>query len=531
MIPEITVKKSKICAKTTFDKNQINLFKMLGGKWSAKEKLWQFDDTCLNHMCLARIFGWENYNPPIPWSNNQQFYQAPAYLMKHQAEAIEIARQFPRFAFFDDTGVGKTLESIEIATMHRVKTLVLAPWATIEDAWLGDIAKFRPELKAINLWDLKRKRTQKSSTYEYDLKNCEIAILNHEAVQGLFKDLVMAGFRMVIVDESSKLKSHKAKRTKLITDLCSTVPYCYLLSGTPAPNSFMEYFTQIAIVDPLLWGTKFYKWRTEYFVPFGFQNKQYRIKKYLEPKLIEDLRTVSRAVTKEDVLDLPPRTENIYRVELNTTEKQAYREMKQRLYVNLLDKNGNLKAGISGANAAVAVMKLRQITSGFIIDTENGQWHQIGDSKINALGDLLDTIGNHQLHIWTQFRPEPIMIGELLKKRGASFAVCNGTVSAKDKRSAITGYKAGDFQYLLAHPRTLGHGVTLNNAAYSIYFSVSHSYEEDKQSKDRNFRKGQDKAVSLYWMIADNSIDGIIMNCLRTKKHVQDDVLNHLKRR
>jgi SNF2 family DNA or RNA helicase len=344
-------------------------------------------------------------------------------------------------------------------------------------------------------------------------------------------DIVMAGFRMIIIDESSKIKNPKAKRTKMISALCSSVPYCYLLSGTPAPNSFEEYFTQIAIIDPFIWGTKFYRWRQKFFDPYGFDQKQWRVKQDKQSQIIDDLKKVSRAVKKSDVLDLPPRTENIWRVELNPAEKRAYKEMKKTLFVSLLNKDGSLKAGITGANAAVSIMKLRQITSGFIIDTDNDEWHQMGTSKLNALHSLLDVIGNHQVIIWTQFRQEAAMIDASFAGTDITRAICNGTVSPKDKYKALQDYKAGQIQCLIAHPRTLGHGVTLNNASYSIYFSISHSYEEQKQSEDRNYRKGQDKPVTIYWLVADNSIDEIILKCIRNKRNVQDYVLDHLKRR
>jgi SNF2 family DNA or RNA helicase len=236
--------------------------------------------------------------------------------------------------------------------------------------------------------------------------------------------------------------------------------------------------------------------------------------------LLDKIAQFSSVVKKEDVLDLPERTFNIIDVILSPAEKTAYRDMINHLVAIIEDEE------ISAFNAAVKCMKLRQVTSGFLIN-ENSEVRVFGKSKLNALVDLLEDIGNQQVIIWTQFVHEAEQIKTLLKDK--SIGIINGSSKQADKDNWIKDFKAGDIQYLIAHPLSMAHGVTLTNCTYAIYYSLSYSHEEHVQSQDRIYRKGTTKPCTYYYLMAPGTIDTVIYNILQGKQKAELAVLDYVK--
>jgi len=446
-----------------------------------------------------------------------EFYEIPSFLMTHQKQGIRIAAKDPRWGFWYDTGTGKTLMSLEIIRMRGGRGLVICPLGIIENAWMEDIAKFYPDLvpSALNLWKEGRKKG-----WEKKLKDANVVIVNFESFKKYRPHLT--GFNTVIIDESSKIKNHKSAITKQVKAFCNSGGFnVYLLSGTPAPNNPMEYFSQMSVIDPKMFGTSYFKFRHKYCEQFGFGGFQWQLKFEKKDEFFQKISTRSTVVRKHDAIDLPERTDNIIDIVLSADEKRHYKAMLKDLITEIKE---NI---ISASNAVTKIMKLRQITAGFIID-ESGMVEQVvGSSKLKALKNLLEEIGDNQAIIWHQFRHEADIIANALTS--GTYGICNGGVSQAQKDENIRDFKSGRTQYLIAHPRTLAHGVTLINCTYAIYFSLSYSHEEHYQSRDRIYRKGQKNACSYYYLAAGKTIDRVILKALKEKAHMETAVFDFIR--
>lgn len=444
------------------------------------------------------------------------------YLMDHQKAGLILAQLHNRWGFFYDTGTGKTLLALSIYQMLQVKTLVICPLSIINSAWMEDISKWTPGLlpHTANLWELWRKRKNNNGEFRYklNLDQCRLALVNYEGFKGQIQHIWNAGFKCVFLDESSKIKSPKATVTKQIIKWTETVPYAYLFSGTPAPNHPSEYYTQARIISKEIFGRSFYAFRNNYFYPTGYGGYKWIMKLNMKNQFYEKLAEISSVVRKEDVLDLPERTFNIHEVTLNSLEIQAYKKMKKDLLYEFED------VEFVAVNSAVKIMKLRQITSGFLMGENTIV--ELGKSKLNELEALLEEIGDHQVIIWTQFHREAEQICKLLDSK--PIGRVDGTIPQQIKDLNIEEFKRGTFQILVAHPKSLGHGHTLTNCTYMIYYSLSYSLEEHLQSLDRNYRKGQTKGVSNYFLLAKDSIDKIIYKALQAKKDVANEAFNYI---
>lgn len=416
---------------------------------------------------------------------------------------------------------GKTLEAIEIFKQKQVRTLVVCPLSIIELAWLDDIKKFAPEIKACNLWKLLQSKSKVAKVrLRKAMEECNLFIINFEMFRARSEFFAELDIKMLIIDESSKIKAAKSKITKNIIKFADNVDFCYLFSGTPAPNSPLEYWSQVRVIHPSLFGQSFYSFRNQYFYAYGFGNYLWKMKPSMEEPFKQKLSTVSEVVRKEDVLDLPERTDNYRKVTLSKDERMAYDDMKDHLIAMVEGKE------VVAANAAVKMLKLRQGTSGFFFD-EDGEIVHTGNSKLNELMSLLEEIGDHQVLIWDHFHEEGDRImKKLLKKAGR----IDGTITNQQTRiDTVNAFIDGSLQYIVAHPGSLGHGVTLTNCSYAIYFSLSHSYELYVQSRDRIYRKGQKNACTYYHIVAANSVDNAIMRALKNKGDVVNAVLDYLR--
>ena len=405
------------------------------------------------------------------------------FLMQHQKMGVDIARTKKRFAFFYDTGTGKTIMMLGVEEDRPMITLVICPLAIIRPAWIEDAMNFFPNLKVVSLnpgRDKSRKKLIRALN-----SGANIFIVNFESFKILYDTILQLKINRLVIDESSKMKNHTSQITKDILAFGKTVEECYILSGTPAPNSELEYYPQIQLVAPGLLGPSFPSYKNYYFMKDP--HNQYKV--YLNPdkkqELMDKIGQVAIYVSKDDCLDLPPYTFQMVEIDMAPEHKKIYKQMEKDQFAQITDDTVVLTP-----NKLAALMKLRQITSGFILD-ENKSPHFISDAKLNALRDELESIGTKQAIIWIQFHEEVNRIRAMLAKEFGPETVralyggtakTDGTISKDDdetvKDAVVREFKAGKFQWLLAHPRTAMYGLTFVNCSYAYYYSMSHSYEE-----------------------------------------------------
>jgi SNF2 family DNA or RNA helicase len=319
----IKTEKNMLRLSFPYDKKKVKLCNLLGMRFSKQKRDWYFQDNYMNRECLSRIFP-----GLVPGTEKTSIKELviPSFLMKHQGDALRAAARQDRRGIFHDTGTGKTITAFEIFRHHGVKTLVICPLSLIEGAWLNEIRDRYQDIDASNLWAAKKRSPAAlGKALEKDL-----CLINYESFRTIDKKLATAEFEMVIIDESARFCSPKSSVSKKIIEFCDNVQYVYELSGVPAPNSMLDYWTQIRVLDPLLWSRSFYKFRAKYFYPSGYGGYRWEVKPEHEQKLIEDIKTVAEYVSKDDVLDLPERTDSLRIFPLSSDERKHYKNIKTR---------------------------------------------------------------------------------------------------------------------------------------------------------------------------------------------------------
>jgi SNF2 family DNA or RNA helicase len=459
---------------------------------------WQFPDSSLPTL---KKYGLVDDTYKVKEKIIKQ-YDISSFLYGYQKEVVNKALNEDGYGLFLDTGCGKSVCGLEIAK-HIGKTLVLCPLSVIETAWVDDCHKFYPDLKIINCHgNSKQERINKLHT------DSDVYVMNYESFKILKNEIHNSNFKCMIVDESSVMKNMKAQITNDILSMIDTIPRRYVLSGTPNPNSNLELFPQMKFALPNLFGASFYGWQATYFSQDRTDPHRWYQTTENKDKLFNRLSEGCVFLKKEDCVDLPPKVFEIKKFSLSKQQNKYYSDMIQNIQDNINE--------WSKFEFTAKLMKLREIVSGFVINKDSS----IVDFDTNkdiVLEETLNEIGNKPVIIWCQFQHEIYK----LAKRYNGIAL---TSKEKNRDDIIRQFKEGKIKRLFTHPKLLGKGLTFTNCTYNIYYSLSFSYEEFKQSQERIHRIGQNNKCTYIILQGQNTIDDKIYKCLKRKGNVVDEL-------
>lgn len=451
---------------------------------------------------------------------------------QHQTEGLEFFKKNKgRCAFFWEVGTGKTLAALLCYEFLKkqipdVKMFVFCPLTLVYNAWMIDIKKFS-NYTFFNIHD------EKDKTLDADIYLCNYDKLCKDPKRihsdKKFQKVLAVldnSVTLLTLDESQKLKNYRSNVTKNMLTL--PAQYKLILTGTPAPNSEQEYWGQVEFLHPKMLGKNFHVFKNKYFhlsrgkqqseVPNGQIMNRYALSKLFKQgwkyditdknrvQLMNMLKPFCNFKKSEDCIDLPDSVDIIREIEMGAKQRAAYLSMKKDLVLQLG------REMIAAPMALTKIMKLRQITSGFILSDDKAI--DLPNAKKDELVEVLDELGTSQAVIWVNFKHESLVISALL---GDKCAVVDGSVSTSQKNDNIDAFKAGEVQYLIANMQSVSHGITLTNCNYQIFYSLSYSNELHIQAKGRIMRIGQKKKCFYIYLLCKDSIDTAIMDVLNRK--------------
>lgn len=422
-------------------------------------------------------------------------------LRPYQIEGRNLIREQKKVALFWSMGLGKTLTVLDALHHDMLPALIVAPLRVAKYVWPEEIEQFKFPYSYSFVHGSKKDQLLE--------KMDDIKIINPEGLAFLFDRLKGAGkvpFKSVIVDESSLYKNVTTKRWKHLRGIIDGVPYRVLLTGTPGLAHDM--YGQISLLDDRLGRYRDFE---EEFFDFDYFGRPVpkdgaiqRISEIIRPVVNE------KHVTEE--LSLPPISSNFIFFDLNAEARRLYDQIDE---------------GIEDINEN-SYMPLRTTCSGFIYTTDqNGQrlGRRVHEEKLNILQQVLDDT-NDNLLVVTNFREERSMIHQKF--------LCpyiDGETKPADEAAAIQDWNNGKLRLMTMHPRSLGHGVRLERGGNQVlWFSLPDSYELYEQSNARIWRAGQKKPVMVHHLVADNTIETVILRLLRNKVLSATNLLAELKR-
>lgn len=459
---------------------------------------WLFPESALETLIKYGLLGNEYEQKEKEYVQ----YDLSDFLYKHQKEAVNKALNEDGYGLFLDTGCGKTLCGIEIAK-HLGQTLVLCPLSIIETAWIDDCKKFYPELKIVNCWsNSKQKRIEALNT------DADIYVMNYESFKILKNEIRKKDFKCMIVDESSVMKNMKSQITTDILSCIEFIPRRYVLSGCPTPNHNLEIFPQIKFCNSDMFGNNYLGFQASYFHQDLENPHVWYQTQDDKDRFFRKLSKGSVFVNKEDCVELPDKIFAIKEFDLDKEQRKYYNDILNDIKEHINE--------WSKFEFTAKLMKLREVVSGFVIQ-KDGSASDFKTSKDNVLEDTLSEIGNKQVIIWCQFIHE-------IERLAQTFGGVALTSKTKNRDDIIRKFKNGEIELLFTHPKLLGKGVTFTNCTYNIYYSLSFSYEEFKQSQDRIHRIGQTQKCTYIILQGKDTIDKRIYKCLQRKGNAVDEL-------
>lgn len=479
----------------------------------------------------------------------------PPELWVHQREALARAKFTPGFFFGFDPGCGKSRTLIEIViekseqdlrfsqTGKFHNTLIVCPKAVIE-TWGREWVRFstvpKERIALITGPGFKKKKAIDEVGYYINSgeKRSFIVVTNPETLlNNQIFQFLKAFTKILVLDESQKFKDGKAQRTRKAVEIADKCVYRYLLSGTPILNSQMDIFSQFRILDGgKTFGKNIFAFRAKYFFDKnekwkGFNNyfPKWIPKANTNERIRELIRPLFMTVKKEECLDLPPMVKQEIFVELTPQQRVTYNEMKKDLITFLNDK------ACVAQMALTKCIRLQQMVSGFMKFDDDSEHTFDAFEKLFALKELLEDLApNHKTIVWCIYKKNYLDIGRVCKELKLEYAELHGEIINKDEE--IQRFQNEEkCRVMIASPAAGSLGISLTSASYSIFYSRSFSLEHDIQAEARNYRGGSLEAghtkITRIDLICKDSIDEIIMEALKTKTVIADDIIGMLRKR
>jgi SNF2 family DNA or RNA helicase len=460
--------------------------------------VWEFPDSAANKLIELNLLSgdFKTVEKEI-----KEFELSP-HLRKYQKQLVNTALNFDAYALFADTGTGKTVMGLEIANKFN-KTLVVCPLSIIDAAWINDCNKFYPKMKIVSLWHTNKKKRIESLNSEAD-----VYVVNFDGVKIIYNEILKKKFDCIIVDESSKMRTLKSQITQTLLGLKDFIPNRFILSGCPTPNHNSEIFPQLKFINPEILGNNFHGFRAKYFSQDMANPHRWFQTQENKDAFFNKIETQCVFLKKEDCVDLPDKVFQIRRFDLGKTQRKYYDSLLNdiRSHINEWSK----------FEFTAKLMKLREIISGFIVK-KNETIEDFETAKDNELADVFAEIGDKPVIVWCQFIHE-------IERLAERFSGVGLTSKTKDRNQIIDDFKNNKIKLLFAHPKLLGMGLTFVNCNYNVYYSLSFSYEEFKQSQDRIHRIGQENKCTYIVLQGKDTIDESIYECLTNKKNAVDEL-------
>jgi SNF2 family DNA or RNA helicase len=456
-------------------------------------------------------------------------------LWNHQKRGILFAREKAKqgvgIGLFFEQGTGKTRTTLEILQDRyreggAIKpTLILCPPVVVPN-WKSEFKLYTdiPERKVITLTGPQIDRVAKFETLLHFDPNF-IAITNYEALlmDRLFNLLNHWMPEIIVADESHKIKTHNAKRTKQLIKLSERARFSYVLSGTPVLNTPMDLFSQYLVMDRgKTFGQNFFGFRNRYFIDKNANMpKHVRFPKWeLQVGAIERInRSVTETsirVRKSECLDLPPVVKQRIEVKMLPQQQKAYEEMKND-FITFYQSNACV-----AQLALTKLLRLQQIVSGYISFEDGGVTHFKDSERESALKELLEELTpNHKVIVWAVFQENYKVIERVCKDLGVKYVGVYGGISETQRQEAIKDFNQDQAtRVYIGNPLSGGIGVNLTVSDISIYYSRDFSLESALQSAARNHRGGSEihQKITHIDLITPETIDEIIVEKLHEKE-------------
>ena len=441
----------------------------------------------------------------------------------YQEEAIKRIEEHPCYGLFLDMGLGKTvvtltaIQNLKYGLFDVNKVLLIAPRTVAESTWQDEAQKWE-HLRGIKFSTVMGSARQRMVALT---KEADIYVINRENVVWLCEYLKYnLPFDMLVVDESSSFKSPTAKRFRALRKCLPCFSRRVILTGTPAPNTLMDLWAQMYLLDGgKALGKTISSYRQKYFKPDkmnGYIVYSYKLLPGADSLIYDAIAPEVMSLKASDYLELPERIDNIVKCDMGDKARDLYRKMQQDLVLGI-----GSEEEITAAGAAVLANKLLQMANGCVY-TDARQTKFLHDAKLRKLKEIIEANDGKPVLVFYKYQHD---LGRL--KKEFEDARVLGT---EDTAKTMKDWNAGKIPILLAHPAACAYGLNLQaGGSIIVWYGLTWSLEQYQQANARIYRQGQTQPVVIHHLVTKGTIDERVMRALSKKEAGQDALLDAVK--
>ena len=458
-------------------------------------------------------------------------YRTSLPLYEFQKKGSVWMTHMKRCLLADQPGLGKTIQTIAALSDSNLapsNILVIANASNKYDPWENEIKKWSSETPLIIGGKAEERSYQWASwkKYKWIVCNYELILRDYDLIKEIKWDAI-------VCDEAQRISNPSAKTTRAIKSLHAEIRIA--LTGTPVSNSPVDIFSIMDWLHPGYLGN--YK---QFFADYVVEDNFGNVRAYKNlPKLFSLLEPFILRRTKEEVLDdFPSLTIQQISFDLSLEEQKIYAAIK----TTIIDELGGYIDKIDPKTLALVPVKMLRLLQTIDHPKLIGEQFEGDSSKLKATKEHLVTIlsdikmlstgqipikeytvDRDKLLIFTQFK----MMAYLLQKELQNYSplVITGDVLSEDRIKIIEQFNTDPQSRLMILTEAGSTGINLQAASYVINYDLPWSIAKLEQRIGRAHRIGQKKNVTVYNLIAKNTIDEYISSVLHKKKKISDDIL------
>lgn len=414
----------------------------------------------------------------------------------------------------DDMGLGKTVQALALLQLRAEQgpALVVAP-ASVCRNWVAEIGKFTPQLKAILFGEGDR---------DAEIEKAgpgQILITTYDLMTREADSFTQKQFSTIILDEAQAIKNRNTKRSETAMRLQGD--FKLITTGTPLENHLGELWNLFQFINPGLLGSM-ESFNDRFAVPierFGDATRRDQLRRLIQPFILRR--------RKDDVLkELPEKTEVTLTVALSTEEKAFYEALRRKALEELEQSIDNMQGGQKHLRILAEIMRLRRAAChpGMV----DRQFVKDQSAKLRLFGEIVEELleNGHKALVFSQFVDHLSILENYVKDKGIAYQYLDGQTPLPLRQKRIEAFQAGEGDLFLISLKAGGVGLNLTAADYVIHMDPWWNPAVEDQATDRAHRIGQEKPVTVYRLVAEDTIEEKILKLHGSKRDLADSLLS-----
>jgi superfamily II DNA or RNA helicase len=412
----------------------------------------------------------------------------------------------------DDMGLGKTVQTLALLLQRGADgpALVVAPTSVCHN-WETETQKFAPTLTPLMYRGSERKTLIENASKR------DVVIVTYGLLQQDSELFLNKKWHTIVLDEAQAIKNVNAKRTRTAHQLDGD--FKIVTTGTPIENHLGELWSLFRFLNAGLLGSQ-EQFMKRYMIPIERNNDadtRQHLKRLIQPFMLRRLKT--------DVLDeLPPKTEITVQIPLSKQERAMYEAVRQKALHNLAAKDKAQQQGSEHLKVLAAITKLRLASCHPKLIMPDST---LSSSKLDHFAGLVTELreNNHKALVFSQFVKHLTIIRQYLDQQNIVYQYLDGSTPSGQRKKRVEDFQNGKGELFLISLKAGGSGLNLTAADYVIHMDPWWNPAVEDQASDRAHRIGQTRPVTIYRLVAENTIEEKIVKLHQHKRDLADSLL------